>query len=81
MKRNNVRIAACAVAAVITLSGMELTVDASGGLNSVLPSAGIDYSMSPSDSTSLSDMKEDVERENSSDLTASTAEIAVKGKG
>ena len=81
MKRNNVRIAACAVAAVITLSGMELTVDASGGLSSVLPSAGIDYSMSPSDSTSLSDMKEDVERENSSDLTASTAEIAVKGTG
>lgn len=81
MKRNNVRIAACAVAAVITLSGMELTVDASGGLNSVLPSAGIDYSMSPSDSTSLSDMKEDVERENSSDLTASTAEVAVKGTG
>ncbi|MDE6661974.1 MAG: SH3 domain-containing protein [Lachnospiraceae bacterium] len=81
MKRNNVRIVACAVAAVITLSGMELTVDASGGLSSVLPSAGIDYSMSPSDSTSLSDMKEDVERENSSDLTASTAEIAVKGTG
>ena len=81
MKRNNVRIAACAVAAVITLSGMELTVDASGGLSSVLPSAGIDYSMSPSDSTSLSDMKEDVERENSSDLTASTAEVAVKGTG
>lgn len=81
MKRNNVRIAACAMAAVITFSGMELTANASGGLSSVLPSAGIDYSMSPSDNTSLSDMKEDVDRENSSDLTASTAEIAVKGTG
>lgn len=81
MKRNSVRIVACAMASVITLSGMELTVNASGGLSSVLPSAGIDYSISPSDSTSLSDMKEDVERENSSDLTASTAEIAVKGTG
>lgn len=81
MKRNSVRIAAGVMAAVITFSGMELTVDASGGLSSVLPSAGIDYSIAPSDNTSLSDMKEDVERENSSDLTTSTAEIAVKGTG
>ncbi|MCH5249867.1 MAG: C40 family peptidase [Lachnospiraceae bacterium] len=81
MKRNSVRIAAGVMAAVITLSGTELTANASGGLNSVLPSAGIDYSMSPSDTTSLSDMKEEVERENSSDLTASTAEVVVKGTG
>lgn len=81
MRRYNVRIAVCAVTAVISLSGMELTADASGGLSSVLPSAGIDYSMSPSDATSLSEMKEEVERENSSDLTASTAEVVVKGTG
>ena len=81
MKKNSVRIAAGVMAAVITLSGMELTVNASGGLNSVLPSAGIDYSMSPSETTSLSDMKDEVERENSSDLTASTAEVVVKGTG
>ena len=81
MKRNNVRIAACAMAAVITLSGMELTVNASGDLSSVLPSAGIDYSIAPSDSTSLSEMKEEIEREGSSDLTASTADIVVKGTG
>ncbi len=36
--------------------------------------------MAPSEkSTSLSDMKEDVKREESKDLTASTAEVAVKG--
>lgn len=82
MKRESVRAAACALAAVITFSGARLQVNATGDLNSVLPTAGIDYSLSASDkSTSLSDMKEDVEREASSDLTASTAEIAVKSAG
>lgn len=82
MKRESVRIAACAIAAVITFSGMELQVSASGsGLNSVLPSAGVDYSLDSEHSTSLSEMKEEIEREASSDLTASNAEIALKGKG
>lgn len=83
MKRENVRFAACAMAAVITFSGMNLSVYAAETetVSSVLPSAGIDYSLSTStNSTSLSDIKEDVEREASSDLTASTAEIAVRGK-
>ncbi len=69
------------MAAVITFSGMKLSVHAAGDLNSVLPSAGIDYSLSSESTTSLSDMKEEVERENSSGLTASTAEIAIKGSG
>ena len=81
MRKESVRIAACAVAAVITFSGMKISVHAAGDLNSVLPSAGIDYSLSSESTTSLSDMKEEVERENSSGLTASTAEIAVKGSG
>lgn len=81
MRRESLRIAACALAAVMTFSGTGLTAFASESLSSVLPSAGIDYSLAPSDkSTSLSDIKEDVEREASSDLTASTAEISVKGK-
>ena len=81
MRRESVRIAACTMAAVITFSGMKLSVYAAGDLKSVLPSAGIDYSLSSESTTSLSDMKEEVERENSSDLTASTAEIAIKGSG
>ena len=81
MKKESVRIAACTMAAVITFSGMKLSVHAAGDLNSVLPSAGIDYSLSSESTTSLSDMKEEVERENSSGLTASTAEIAIKGSG
>lgn len=75
------RIAACTMAAVITFSGMKISVQAAGDLNSVLPSAGIEYSLSSESTTSLSDMKEEIERENSSGLTASTAEIAVRGSG
>ena len=81
MRRESVRIAACTMAAIIAFSGMKISVHAAGDLNSVLPSAGIDYSLSSESTTSLSDMKEEVERENSSGLTASTAEIAVKGSG
>lgn len=81
MKRKSVKIAACTMAAVIAFSGIRLTADASGDLNSVLPSAGINYYLSPSDkSTSLSDIKEDVERANSSGLTASTEETGVQGQ-
>lgn len=81
MKRKIVKIAACTMAAVIAFSGIRLTADASGDLNSVLPSAGINYYLSPSDkSTSLSDIKEDVERANSSGLTASTVETGVYGQ-
>ncbi|MDE5865516.1 MAG: SH3 domain-containing protein, partial [Lachnospiraceae bacterium] len=81
MKRKSVKIAACTMAAVIAFSGIRLTADASGDLNSVLPSAGINYYLSPSDkSTSLSDIKEDVERASSSGLTASTEETGVKGQ-
>lgn len=81
MRKESVRIAACAMAAAVTFSAVKLPVSASDSVSSVLPSAGIDYSLAPEDkSTSLSDIKEDVEREASSDLSASTAEVAVKGK-
>lgn len=80
MKIKIVKLMACAMTAAVMFSGMDLSVSAAGDVNSVLPSAGIDYSMAPAEkSTSLSDMKEDVEREESSDLTASTGEVAVKG--
>ncbi|MBO5208526.1 MAG: C40 family peptidase [Lachnospiraceae bacterium] len=77
MKRKNVRVAACAIAAAITFSGMELPVYASGNISSVLPSAGIDYSLTGGKSTSLSDMKEEVVKEESNSLTASNVDIAL----
>lgn len=81
MKRKNVRVAACAVAAVITFSGMDLPVYASGNIGSVLPSAGIDYSLAGENSTSLSSMKEEVVREESKNLTASNVDIALSEAG
>ena len=62
MRKESVRIAACTMAAVITFSGMKISVQAAGDLNSVLPSAGIEYSLSSESTTSLSDMKEEIER-------------------
>ncbi|MBP3474862.1 MAG: SH3 domain-containing protein [Lachnospiraceae bacterium] len=67
MKRKNVKsvkITACAMAAAITFAGMSLDVSATGNIGSVLPSAGIDFSLQDSDkSTSLSNLKEEAERE------------------
>ena len=79
MKRRNVRIAACTVAAAITFSGMNLSVSATGSsMDSILPSAGIDYTMAPStNSTSLSEIKEEVDKEASKNLTASTSDVSV----
>lgn len=80
MKIRSMKIAAGIMAAVIAFSGIHMTADASGDINSALPSAGINYYLSPSDkSTSLSDIKEDVEKSNSKGLTASTAESGVSG--
>lgn len=81
MKRKNVRVAACAIAAAITFSGVELPVYAAGNISSVLPTAGIDYSLTSGKNTSLSEIKEEVEREESSNLTASNVDIALNGAG
>lgn len=81
MKRKNVRVAACAIAAAITFSSVELPVYAAGNISSVLPTAGIDYSLTSGKNTSLSEIKEEVEREESSNLTASNVDIALNGAG
>ena len=83
MKKRNVRIAACTIAAAITFSGMTLPVYATDNtMESILPSAGIDFSLAPADSsTSLSDIKEEVDREASKNLTASTGEVSISNVG
>ena len=64
MKKNNVKIAACAMAAVIAFGGTGLEASASGNVASVLPSAGIDFSIQDSDkTTSLSTLKEESDKE------------------
>lgn len=63
MKRKNVKMTACTMAAVLSFSVMGLDVHATG-VNSVLPSSGIDFSMQgEEESTSLSSLQEESEKE------------------
>ena len=64
MKKNNVKIAACAMAAVIAFGGTGLDASASGNVASVLPSAGIDFSIKDSEkTTALSKLQEESDKE------------------
>lgn len=64
MKKNNVKIAVCAMAAVMSFSGAGLEASASGNVASVLPSAGIDFSIQDSEkTTSLSTLQEESDKE------------------
>ncbi len=63
MKKKNVKMTACTMAAVLSFSVMGLDVHATG-VNSVLPSSGIDFSMQgEEESTSLSSLQEESEKE------------------
>lgn len=62
--KKNVKIVACAMAAIVTFTGTGLDVSASGNIGSVLPSSGIDFSLQNEDkSTSLSALQEEAEKE------------------
>lgn len=62
--KTNVRIAACAMTAVITFAGVGMDVNATGSVGSVLPSAGIDFSLQDQEkSTTLSSLQEESEKE------------------
>lgn len=64
MKKNKLKWTACALAAVMGFTGMGLEAEATGNVASVLPSAGIEFSLqSEEESTSLSALKEDSDRE------------------
>ena len=64
MKMKNVRIAACAITAVLAFSGMGMDAWAVGSVSSVLPSAGIDFSMQDQEKTTvLSSLQEESEKE------------------
>lgn len=64
MKKNNVKMAACAMAAIFAFTGTGFDVNASGNIGSVLPSSGIDFSLQNEDkSTSLSALQEESEKE------------------
>ncbi len=64
MRKRNVKMVACMMAATISFTGMGLNVQASGNVASVLPSAGIDYSLQNSKKSALSELKEDADSSN-----------------
>lgn len=64
MKTKNVRIATCVITAVLTFTGMGIDANAAGNVSSVLPSAGIDFSLQDQEkSTALSSLQEESEKE------------------
>ncbi|MDE7246874.1 MAG: C40 family peptidase [Lachnospiraceae bacterium] len=64
MKKNNLKLAACALAAVIGFTGTGIEAEATGNVASVLPSAGIELFLQDGEkSTSLSSIKEEAEKE------------------
>ncbi len=64
MKKNNLKLTACALAAVIGVTGMGIEAEATGNVASVLPSAGIElYLQDEEKSTSLSSIKEEADKE------------------
>lgn len=76
MRKQNVKIAACTMAAVLSFTGMGLDVNATGNIGSVLPSSGIDFSLQDEEkSTSLSSLQEESEKEAAKSEEASGATI------
>lgn len=62
--KKNVRIAACAMTAVLTFTGMRIDANATGNIGSVLPSAGIDFSLQDTEkSTALSSLQDESAKE------------------
>ncbi len=75
--KKNIKIAACAMAAIFAFTSTGLEVNASGNIGSVLPSSGIDFSLQNEDkSTSLSALQEEAEKEAIKSDTASGGETS-----
>ncbi len=82
LKNKFVKLVSCTAVCAVAVSGMGLTAEASGNISSLLPTAGFEYTVSATgSSTSLADIKEAYERKASTGLTASTASVAVSSVG
>ena len=62
MRQKNVKMAICAVTAILTFSGMNIEANAATDLASVLPSAGVDYTLQ-ANATSLKNIKDEADTE------------------
>ncbi|MDE7178166.1 MAG: C40 family peptidase [Lachnospiraceae bacterium] len=64
MRKNRLKLTACTLAAIIGFTGTGLEAQATGNAGSVLPSAGIEFSLQDGEkSTSLSNLKEESDKE------------------
>lgn len=64
MKKNNLKVTACALAAVIGFTSTGIEAEATGNVASVLPSAGIEFFLQEEEkSNSLSSVKEEADKE------------------
>ncbi len=64
MRKNGLKLTACTLAAIIGFTSTGLEAQATGSVGSVLPSAGIEFSLQDGEkSTSLSSMKEESDKE------------------
>lgn len=62
--KKNVKIVACAMTAVLAFGGLGIDANAAGSVSTVLPSAGIDFSLQDQEkSTALSSLQEESEKE------------------
>ena len=64
MNKNRLKWTACALAAVVGFTGTGIEAGATGNVGSVLPSAGIEFSLQDEEkSTALSALKEESDKE------------------
>ena len=81
MKKNNLKLTACALAAVIGFTGMGIDAEATGNVASVLPSAGIELFLQDGEkSTSLSSIKEEAEEAEKEEVEKEPAEKEADGQ-
>lgn len=75
MRQKNVKIVICAVTAVLTFSSIDIRANAATDVASVLPSAGVNYTLA-SNATSLKNIKEEAETEKADQETKKNTSVS-----
>lgn len=75
MRQKNVKIVICAVTAVLTFSSIDIRANAATDVASVLPSAGVNYTLA-SNATSLKNIKEEAETEKADGETKKNTSVS-----
>ena len=71
MKQQQLKAAACGLAAVITFSGLNMTAYAAGGLSDVLPSAGVTLTLA-NNTTTVQTIKDNVDTNENTETETQT---------